>query len=126
MSVIVSCDHCRKVIAEVAYVLLGVDAQRPDINRPVSGPTHLHWECVPLYGHVDPGSLPEGFIPEHWPPQHGDIWQDQSLERWSCQQDGSLACLAHPADDAPDEINRVHGPLTLVYRAAIREEEVPF
>jgi len=54
MSVVISCDRCKKVIDEVAYVLLAVDAQRPDIHRPVTGPTHLHWECVPLHGRNEP------------------------------------------------------------------------
>jgi len=54
MSVVTSCDRCKKVIAEVAYVLLALDAERIDINRPISGPTHLHWECVPLYGRSEP------------------------------------------------------------------------
>jgi hypothetical protein len=64
--------------------------------------------------------------PANWPPRHGDIWQDQKLNRWSCQQDGTLACLAHKADDTAAEINRVYGPLTIVYRPNATEEESPF
>ena len=44
------CDRCKNVIDEVAYVLIAVDARHPDVNRPVTGPIHLHWECVPLWG----------------------------------------------------------------------------
>ena len=43
------CDRCKKVIDEVAWALVAVNAQRPDVNRPIVGPIHLHWECVPLW-----------------------------------------------------------------------------
>lgn len=62
MSVVTSCDRCKKVITEVAYVLLAVDAQNPDIHRPVTGPTHLHWDCVPLYDRSDSGGE-DGQVP---------------------------------------------------------------
>lgn len=65
-------------------------------------------------------------FPDHWPPRHGDIWQDNSGDRWSCQQDGSLAGLARKADGAPAEINSVYGPTTLVYRPDATEEGAPF
>ncbi len=58
MSVSVSCDRCKEPIKDVAYVLMAVDAERLDIHRPVTGPTYLHWECVPLYGRNEPTKEP--------------------------------------------------------------------
>jgi hypothetical protein len=49
MSVAVTCDHCRKPIEEVAYVLAAVDAERIDLFRAITR-NHLHWDCVPLFG----------------------------------------------------------------------------
>ena len=46
------CDHCKKVIDEVAYVLLATDAQRIDLFNPITR-VHLHWDCVPTYGRND-------------------------------------------------------------------------
>jgi len=65
-------------------------------------------------------------VPEHWPPQHGDVWQDRAGDRWCCQSDGTLACLARKADDTPDEIRSVFGPLQLVHRRDASEPVVPF
>jgi len=58
--------------------------------------------------------------PEYWPPKPGDTWQDRVGDRWCCQQDGTLACLAVKGigrpDDTATEIARVYGPMRLVYR----------
>ena len=55
MSVVTSCDRCKKVITEVAYMVVAVDATAPDLQHPITGGhTHLHWECVPLYGRNEP------------------------------------------------------------------------
>lgn len=51
--IVTYCDRCKKVIDEVAYILLAVDAQRPDVNRPITGHTFLHWDCVPLWGRTE-------------------------------------------------------------------------
>jgi hypothetical protein len=69
---------------------------------------------------------PWSALPENWPPKHGDVWQDRHRDRWSCQSDGTLACLARKADDSPSEIQVVFGPLILVYRPYPTEEEAPF
>jgi len=50
MSLTVHCDHCKHQIFEVAYVLCAVDAQCLESGRPIVGPNHLHWDCVPMYG----------------------------------------------------------------------------
>jgi hypothetical protein len=54
------------------------------------------------------------------------IWRDQDGNRWACQADTTLACLARVADDSAEEIYRRHGPLTLVSRPDPCEVECPF
>lgn len=65
-------------------------------------------------------------LTENWPPKPGDIWQDRNGNRWSCQVGGYLASLAFTADDAPDEIARIYGPMALVSRPDVKEVECPF
>jgi hypothetical protein len=48
MSITLHCDHCKKPITEVAYVLRTVAAVDPD--RKITGDSHLHWDCVPHFG----------------------------------------------------------------------------
>lgn len=80
---------------------------------------------------VQPGAMAAGraaYLPEHWPPQPGDIWQDRDGSRWVCTPHPKpyLACLAFTADDSADEIQRAHGPMTLVSRPDKSEVECPF
>lgn len=46
----VICDHCKKPVTDVAYVLRALDAERVDCSPTISGPNHLHWDCIPLFG----------------------------------------------------------------------------
>jgi hypothetical protein len=67
--------------------------------------------------------------PEHWPPLLGDVWQDREGRRWAAFRDRDtsyLECLAMPADDSAEEIDRVYGPMTLVSRPDVRERKCPF
>lgn len=58
-------------------------------------------------------------LPEHWPPQVGDVWQDDHDDNWLFESSGALVRITgEPADDAPGEINRVYGPLILSSRPA--------
>jgi hypothetical protein len=69
---------------------------------------------------------PADYEPEHWPPRHGDIWQDSKGHRWCCQVDGTLASMVTNSDDFSREILAVYGPLRLVSRPSPIEEEAPF
>lgn len=82
---------------------------------------------------VQPGALAGGRrpaeVPENWPPRLGDIWQDREGRRWvACRHRDTayLECLAMQADDSAEEINRLHGPMSLVSRPDAREVECPF
>lgn len=57
--------------------------------------------------------------PEHWPPQVGDVWQDKHDNQWLFESSGVLVRITGgPADDEPNEINHVYGPLVLASRPA--------
>jgi hypothetical protein len=49
MSVVTTCDHCKQTIRDVAYLLTAVHADNPDPLHTVTGPAHLHWDCIPLF-----------------------------------------------------------------------------
>ena len=62
-----------------------------------------------------------------WPPLLADIWQDRRGERWTAVVGDQLLHLGRQDGAAPhQEIWRLFGPLTLIYRPDIREPEVPF
>lgn len=53
-------------------------------------------------------------MPEHWPPIHGDVWEDKDGDPWLAESNGTLVRLCKPpADDSPAEILRAYGPLRL-------------
>lgn len=83
------------------------------------------WRRVVKHGLGDVVDLPPT-TPEHWPPRHGDTWQDKEGDRWISLRDGSMQCLAHTASASPLAISADRGPLTLVYRPDVTEDEVPF
>ncbi|MER7278350.1 hypothetical protein ABT369_28315 [Dactylosporangium sp. NPDC000244] len=57
--------------------------------------------------------------PAGWPPQVGDVWQDDHDDHWLFESSGVLVRITGgPADDEPNEINRVYGPLILSSRPA--------
>jgi hypothetical protein len=70
--------------------------------------------------------------PIGWPPKPGDIWEDDSGDRWVCVRTPNanvsyLQCLARGADDAAEEIWRMFGPMTRIqYVAPTNNEEPPF
>ena len=62
-----------------------------------------------------------------WPPRVGDAWQDKRGDRWLAMPGDQLLHMAGLNGSAPHaEIWRLFGPLTLVNRIQIRQEEVPF
>lgn len=70
-------------------------------------------------------------LPENWPPQPGQVWQDRNKDRWVCAGTNPsntpyLVCIARQADDSAEEILRQHGPMTLVHSFQPTEEECPF
>lgn len=79
---------------------------------------------------IDPGAdtvTVERVAPAEWPPQRGDLWRDRDCDLWFgylVSHDGEdyvrLQCSAAGKEMAwlqeLDEINRQHGPLTLVHR----------
>lgn len=50
MPIVVGCDHCKKPVLNVVYVLTAVAAvQITNGNQILRGEIYLHWECVPLW-----------------------------------------------------------------------------
>jgi hypothetical protein len=93
----------------------------------------VHSPMTELLNWYDRTAFQAGQSAEHWPPQPGDIWQGSGGERWACSAEQHarngkpyLVCLAFAADDSAEEVARKYGPMMLVYRPDVREEEPPF